>query len=806
MPAFLTLIDKLRGRSLAEARFRAGQAGAILAERVFGSPGMAWPTSLDSPQAVARAFGAVEPPILGLRDPRSTAALLTEAMRQEAGHAGDAVLAHRFSLFGGTALHFGDPPDWHLEPRAGLVTPRQHWSRIAYLDPLVAGDKKIVWELNRQQFLMTLGRAYAATGDERYAAGIVSGMRAWMAANPPKRGINWASALEVAYRAIAWLWALFLIRSSPQLTPGFLVEVLHLIRISGHHIETNLSLYFSPNTHLTGEALSLYAIGLTLPFLPEAPRWRARGRDLLVQALPRQVRPDGTYFENATYYHRYTLDIFVTAAVLASGGGEPFDGAVLGRIAALADSLMAQIKPDGTHGYFGDDDGGRLLPLGQEALNDFRPALSNAATLLGDPALKACAGPIAEETLWMFGQAGLHRYAAIPDRPRPATSRALADGGVFVMRDGGGAHANQMTIDCGPHGALNCGHAHADALAFELAAQGRSLLMDAGTYTYTGEESARRAFRSTAFHNALTVDGLSSSEPAGPFSWASIARCHLHEWWSGEHADVFDGSHDGYRRLSDPVDCRRGVLFVKNAYWVLRDRAAGTAPHDFAQHFHFAPEATVEAIAGGIMARGFEPDAPGLTVASFAAGGTWSLESGWISTRYTDRRQAKVAVFQVPAQSSTDIVTVLCPVAAAESPGLPRSVETRSGRAFVIEHGGAVDLFAMREGPSSIATETLASDADWLWLRRRDGRPEALVIRDATTMTLDDAVLLRAPKPVGLALWRVGSELRVDVMGEAAELDLSCFGGTGLVVGGIPYPMPRRHRLRFEGGRPKIEP
>jgi hypothetical protein len=43
-----------------------------------------------------------------------------------------------------------------------------------------------------------------------------------MDANPPKRGINWASSLELAFRSMAWLWALHLLATSDHLTPKFM--------------------------------------------------------------------------------------------------------------------------------------------------------------------------------------------------------------------------------------------------------------------------------------------------------------------------------------------------------------------------------------------------------------------------------------------------------------------------------------------------------------------------------------------------------------------------------------------------------
>jgi len=41
------------------------------------------------------------------------------------------------------------------------------------------------------------------------------------------------------------------------------------------------------------------------------------------------------------------------------------------------------------------------------------------------------------------------------------------------MRDGWDEKANYLLFDCGPHGDSNCGHAHADALAIEVSANGQ---------------------------------------------------------------------------------------------------------------------------------------------------------------------------------------------------------------------------------------------------------------------------------------------------------------------------------------------
>ena len=86
-----------------------------------------------------------------------------------------------------------------------------------------------------------------------------------MDANPPKLGINWASSLEVSLRAISWLWALHFFRESPRLTAAIFARALKFLYLHARHLETYLSTYFSPNTHLTGEALGLFYLGLMLP-------------------------------------------------------------------------------------------------------------------------------------------------------------------------------------------------------------------------------------------------------------------------------------------------------------------------------------------------------------------------------------------------------------------------------------------------------------------------------------------------------------------------------------------------------------
>ena len=576
----------------------------------------------------------------------------------------------RFDLLGLSDLNFGDPIDWHLEPISGRRTPLVHWSELDYLDPLAGGDQKVLWELNRHGHFVTFGQAYWLTGDERFVTGLIEQASSWMDANPPTLGINWASSLEVAFRAIAWLWALHFCAHSPQLCASFIARLIKYLIAHGRHLESYLSYYYSPNTHLTGEALGLFYLGTALPELRRASVWRKTGLQILLDQLPVQVRNDGVYFEQTSYYHRYTADFYTHLMVLGRGRDRNLERQIRERLALLFDHLMWITRPDGSSPLFGDDDGGRLIKLGLRAPHDFRGTLATGAALFERSDWKWVAGvgnDAAVETLWLLGPQGLADYDRLRAEPSPEHSRAFSESGYFVVRDGWSPDSSYLLIDCGPHGAsIGCGHAHADALTIEFSTGSQTWLVDPGTFVYDADLQARDDFRSTAAHNTVTVDGQSQSAPSGPFSWNHIAQCRLCEFKVTERGSYFEGWHDGYRRLDDPVLHTRSVLFVKAdpdqnlpAYLIAHDSFTAKSDHRYAINYHFAPDCQTVALGNRVQAAG-----PGGALTIIVLGSSQAqakVNDGWVSKCYAQRAHAPVVVFEAAGSGSQDFVTLIYP-------------------------------------------------------------------------------------------------------------------------------------------------
>jgi Heparinase II/III-like protein/Heparinase II/III N-terminus len=659
-------VSELAGRSRQEALKRLERAGwATL-------PAPRLEVSLADWQAAAPgrffqgAASAAAPSLVAARWPAACESI-TRATEQ--------VCRKRFDLLGYRDLSFGDPVDWHLDPVSGRRAPLVHWSRLDPLDATALGDSKVIWELNRHQWLVGLGCAYQLSGDERYAAAVAGFIGGWIAANPPAVGINWASSLEVALRLISWCWAVVLLRGSKALSAEFFAALLASIRRHALHVERYLSHYFSPNTHLTGEALGLFYAGVLFSEMREASRWRRLGARILVAQIERQVLPDGVHFEQSTCYQRYTIEIYLHFLILAARNGVAIPDQVAEQVQKMLDFLLAMRRPDGSMPQIGDADGGWLLPLMARAPDDARAVFSLAAAFFCR-ADYAWAGGATPEIFWMLGPAGLDAVDSLaPSPPADPPSRLFADGGYVVMRSGWDAEAHHLILDAGPIGCpASAGHGHADLLSLQCSAFGEPFIMDPGTYCYTTDPGWRDHFRSTAAHSTVTLDGVDQTIPAGPFAWQSRPRARLRRWLSTEALDFADSEHDAYRHLPDLVIHRRRVLFVKPLFWVIVDDLDGTAEHRIDLRFQFAPmDVTLEA---DLWARAHGPRGHGLLVRPFATvpvkgeilEGCLDPAQGWISPHYGQRRPAPLLVYSSVATLPFRIVTLLWPTADTEGP------------------------------------------------------------------------------------------------------------------------------------------
>jgi hypothetical protein len=502
----------------------------------------------------------------------------------------DRILAGEYDLLGFRGLRFDSDRavDWHYDPVHDRRAPRRFWADVPYLDP-DCGDHKIIWELNRHQHWLALGRASWLKGDPKYRAAWLRDLECWLDDNPPLVGINWASMLELAFRSLSWIWALHFFGdpAADDSTP-WIVDLLLGLDMQLAHVERNLSYYFSPNTHLLGEALALYVAGRALPQLAASPRRAALGREILACEIDRQIGADGGHCERSTHYHKYALDFCLLALAIARITGDQVASDFERAAARLAFAARVLSTDRGRLPHFGDDDGGMLWPLAGRDPDDVRDSLAVAGALLERPDLALGSPP--EEAFWLLAHPKLAGEQTAIASMAPASalpSTALSVMGYYVSRSAAGDH---LVIDGGAHGYLNGGHAHADALSLTFARHAWPLLVDSGTGCYTVNPTLRDRFRSTALHNTALVDDRPQSAPDGPFRWSRAATAAVIRWRTNGGFDYFDGTHDGY----GDVQHRRRVLALHDDLLLVADLIAGVGRHTAAVHWHVDPRWDVQ--------------------------------------------------------------------------------------------------------------------------------------------------------------------------------------------------------------------
>jgi hypothetical protein len=523
--------------------------------------------------------------------------------------------------------------DWRRDPLSGARWPLDYHRDIHYARG-DGSDVRVLWELNRLAHLITLGRAYALTRDERLSAEFFRQVESWRAENPVGRGPNWSCAMEVALRAINLLAAFRLFRGSAELDAGRLRMMLALFDAHGNHIRRNLEFsYLATSNHYLSDIAGLLWLGVTLPELAAAGRWRDFAAREMLREMDKQTLADGADCESSTGYHRLVLELFLYSFILCRANGISIPAKYWDRLRAMLDYARAYLRPDGRAPLIGDSDSGQVLPISRRAADDHAYVLAIGAAVFNEPRFKLT-NNAPEELFWLLGEDGLRAYANLRAESALQVSAAFVEAGTYIMRKG-----DQYLLFNASGAGLNGrgSHGHNDALSLEVSAGGRAFLIDPGTYVYTADLDERHRFRSTAAHSTVEVDGVeqNTTERQTPFVIGDEARPRVLRWETGPERDLVVAEHDGYMRLSAPVRHRRAVLFEKQrGYWLVEDALLGAGEHRFCFRFHAAPGLEARARAGGLVELRDPVKGIRLIIAALDLREVPALEPRWASRDY----------------------------------------------------------------------------------------------------------------------------------------------------------------------------
>ncbi|MEO0576636.1 MAG: alginate lyase family protein [Pseudomonadota bacterium] len=578
----------------------------------------------------------------------------------------DQVADHKLRFFDMDPCDLGDPMDWQKDHSSGKRGPMRLIQSTNYRDFSVFGDCKLVWEPSRHHHLVTLGRAYRWTGQERYAESCMEHLESWMDANRFGYGMNWRSPLELGIRIINWVAAIDLIRDSQAMTDDRWQRIYHCAYLHVWEVARKYSGGSSANNHLVGELAGVFVACSYFPDFPDAQRLREEALAGLEGWVADFAFEDGCTPEQALGYQFFVLQFLTVVALAGERTGMPVSATYRERLAAMF-AFPAELAAGGELPMFGDQDDGYVLYLGEDQY-DMNAVLAMGACLLQNPALAAHVRRPAQSALWLYDDAQRELLTTTADtRDAPAlTSRLFGESGYALLQSGdsGSDTAISALFDCGPLGLGSlAAHGHADALSVAVRYGGHSLLIDPGTYDYYSHPQWRHYFRTTAAHNTVGVDDEDQSEIQGPFLWGQRANAQRLDWLDDQEQTRIVGSHDGYSKLADPVIHTREVVLDKTARAMrFEDRISANAEHKLTVHFHFAPECQVSVNGQRVIAtldgKRHELQLPeGTSVTQLR--GSYEPISGWMSRRYHVKEAADTVSASITATGDITLVSVL---------------------------------------------------------------------------------------------------------------------------------------------------
>lgn len=477
----------------------------------------------------------------------------------------------------------GAPPSWHRNQLTGEDVPAgRHWSDYG---DFAFGDIKGVWELSRFSWAFPLARAFARTGDERFAETFWRWFEDWLEHNPPNAGPSWMCGQEATFRLMAIVFAAEVVNEAGATTAARKAKLRSFLLVTGSRIAANLDYALSQsNNHGVSEAVGLITVALILPNVAEATAWRTRGLAALRRQVETLVYPDGAFAQHSANYHRVLLHDLVWATAMLRGAGVPVPEWLSAGGARATEFLAALITPEtGRVPLYGANDGANVLPLSDSDYLDFRPVVQASFAAFRN---ERCfpPGPWDEAAEWLTAAgSGLGFRESVsggnlpssdisqPKSPLPNTEsqmpnprfRHFPHGGALVWRHGD----TRLFLRCPTH--FRHRPAQADMLHTDIEWRGQPIAIDAGTYSYNAQGHFAGALKEARVHNTVTFRDREPMPKAGRFLYLPWPRGSAA--WTDE--ETFAASHEAW--LAFGVTHERRVRGSVGDGFEIEDRLVG---------------------------------------------------------------------------------------------------------------------------------------------------------------------------------------------------------------------------------------
>lgn len=523
-----------------------------------------------------------------LPKPEDAPDVLREALKRDVEN----ILAGRWRFFGYLEVQVDDPPKWQYDylVRRDVESTASAF-KLNYRSLSDGVDSKLVWEPSRCNQLVRLAMAAYVLGDSRAADKCVEWLEDWVKHNPPYRGWNWTSALEVGLRLIqfAWMDALLTPNAERETRNAELEARLAKLRsaILPLHVWyawRHKSFGSSANNHLLGELVGCIVATARWPELAKCGASLEELQRRWEHEVLAQFAEDGGNKEQALNYQLFSWEFCWQARMALVAAGRKISPEVDERLRRAAQFFVDVQVPSDPWDY-GDSDSAFVTPL----FADDRQVVAEWHEWFR--------APTKDQALEYWMGEGRRDLLLEVSEPKGGEWQQTSEGGYVMRREGDWT----ARWDLSPLGLGSmAAHGHLDALHVSLWLRGVAMVIDPGTGAYHANKALRNWLAGRPAHNCPSpVHMVDVPRRLGPFLWGSLHRMPKFGSYPVSHSDSNAGAPVAaewvlgkWGHLLSP--CVFRLIHHRLDESVLIEDSVGPVPEGFSTRWQFAPDSCLE--------------------------------------------------------------------------------------------------------------------------------------------------------------------------------------------------------------------
>lgn len=378
-------------------------------------------------------------------------------------------------------------------------------------------DKSALWNFNLHyfDFIFPLVKAWKDTGEDTYLLKTEEMIIGWIKSNPKGQKPAWSS-YTTALRIVNWITYYGYVCDS--ISEEFRENLLSSIHSQYVYLSSHLEKDILGN-HYFEDLKSLVLASL---FFNDSKVF-TKALNEFKHECAEEILDDGMHFEFSPMYHKIIFEGMLKIAVALRNCGKK-DGFIEGYLQPMLNVAYSF--------EYGLD----RVPLFNDGGNNVAKSL-DALVLASNSCFSL----------------------------KPKNLSILKSSGFCIFDKTIDNKKWKLILDAGnPGPRYNPGHAHCDALSYELFCDGKPIIVNCGTYDYQCKE--RSFFRSTKAHNTVMINGMEQSQCWSDFRMAKRCEVKIIKYDNNSvTVEMIDAQH---------ASCVRKVSFY-DSYLEIEDCAPG---------------------------------------------------------------------------------------------------------------------------------------------------------------------------------------------------------------------------------------